>query len=288
MIRNYEFFSLMYNTRGFERKRLERKSKILFCTLRDNRRTFTRVKSTTRDYLPYLNMNIPNIDCIGEVSSQQLLWLTWFSQEWETHISAFDDKVIVDFWAGVSDFLYTVSQISNPARLIAIDPMYENQDVFDEHVARTIWFMKERISEVMKIIDETPSRLHINILTDLQRRFKLLNAASYSDTCWVERRITIEDKTFVKACDYIFVTNTFFYFKNKEALLAILWLMLKDDGKIIITDYIHDNNGTGSAIEFFRKELEKGTPGIRGLSMNDHNASIEITRNGAATPLLAL
>jgi hypothetical protein len=50
----------------------------------------------------------------------------------------FEGKRVVDYGAGLSDYVDVISQRSNPRALFAVDPIYETQEMFAQAVERTL------------------------------------------------------------------------------------------------------------------------------------------------------
>lgn len=235
-------------------------------------------------------MDLPRMDCIWSMSSMDILSQAGFAlsqnKEWDFIIPDFDGKTIVDFWAWSSDLLNVISVISNPARLIAVDTSYESSQTYNAHVKRTQENVNDSIIEVLKLMKNWQTQELTLLLNELKRRRKILVDSKKTKGIQVERFVDIQKSENVGKLDYIFLTNTFYYFKNREELLAILWMMLSDGWEIIITDYTDNEIWAGEWVKFLCDELVRETQGYRWVWFNGRNASFRISKSWAGIPYI--
>lgn len=229
------------------------------------------------------NTDIPSVDCIGRISPTALLELQGIAlnvdREWEVSLLVFNEKKVMDFWAGISDFLNHISKLSSPKSLTAVDIMYKTSEIYDATVLQTrentqkkaksyiSWIRKEKMEDrtqeigiyylnILKRVQSIVSQEHHHV-KDIRKIFEV-------ESIWSETW------TF----DYIYATHVLFYFDNRELLLNILWNFLSPEGKLIITDYHPTREHGWAAMRYLQELIEQWVTGITPLWMHEESGDI--------------
>lgn len=233
----------------------------------------------------------PKMDCIWMIPSLDLLRMLWFSiaidAQWQWSVPEFNDKVIIDFWAGVSDFCNTVSQLSTPKRLVAIDIMYQGDEFYNEYVAITRSLIAEKVRDLHAAIKNDKdviwdwnydgiTELYQHVWNRLKRQVKILSNDSHHNTS-VEKYTSINEMQSVWECDFVFATHVLFSMSDRLYWLALISMMLSSDGKICVTDYDRRNNVSDCTF-VLRREIELGNTGIYEIVTENGDACFEITQ----------
>lgn len=193
--------------------------------------------------------------------SKEILELAWLLKKPEF----FDEKVIVDVWAGIWDFLEYISTISRPNSLIAVDVIYEDEKSFLEAVERTKAQAKTVMEEykwrIQQILYRTgEKRFWENIFSDMTRKIlcdlkknpdvvqllqdyfrvkdrkRLIKNTQYKWSAGkVQYHTQIQD--FHGKADIIFVNMTFNLQESPKQFLGTIAQKLAENGQLYITDF---------------------------------------------------
>ena len=239
----------------------------------------------------YSERNIPKQNCIGSIMPFDILRMAWFTmvsnKEWQASMPQFDNKVILDFWAGISDFANTINQLSQPKRLAVVDLMYQDDDFYNTMLNRTRDHVALQVQQYTDIKKRTylawDSRHQEEIRyvwNNIKRMLRLLRSEQHHDL-WIEKYVSINEMNAVWKCDFIFATHILYHFSDRLYTLALLWTMLNQQGKMYIIDYDIEWEKVTEFINILRHQVELWNVGITEINSFNGNACFEITQRGA-------
>jgi SAM-dependent methyltransferase len=228
-------------------------------------------------------LEIPSVDCIGRISPTDLLELQGIplsvDRAWEVSLSIFDNKKIMDFWAGISNFLNYISRLSSPKSLTAVDIMYKTSEIYDATVLQTrentqkkarnyiSWIRKEKIEDR----EEELTIYYLNIF----KRIQSIISQEHHHIKGIRKISELENiESEMWTFDYIYATHVLFYFDNRELLLNILLHFLSPEGKLIITDYHPTREHGWAAMRYLQELTEQWVTGITPLWMHEESGDI--------------
>jgi hypothetical protein len=200
-----------------------------------------------------------DIHCIGHLNSQEILkncgfWYT-YCQHRGVYIPEFMDKIILDFWCGVSDLLTTIQNVSEPQKLYGVDPIFENEDTLiqaqeelrqhlEKYSDMARWFIRRSI-----FCNNT-----IGVQSRLRERFRSSQEFRVSGS-GIEYNSSIESIDLWEV-DIIFVSFLMYRVKQHNILLDMLLLYLNSHWSIYITDFPLDRF---PVIQEYSPELVSGS-----------------------------
>lgn len=233
--------------------------------------------------------NIPTIDCIWRLSPVDILELQGVSLAVDSNgsiqLPIFDGKKIMDFWAGISDFLNYISKLSSPKSLITVDIMYKTPEIYGATVSQTRENIQKKARnytswKIKKNLREDDLTWFIKRLNSFKRLQSIINSDSHH---WEQIRkvSSVEDvENEIGTFDYIYITHTFYCFSNKEEVFYWLLEFLSPEWKLIITDYYPTRDNGWETIKYLTQLQKEWFPGITLLWINKNagDVSVEVTK----------
>ena len=178
-----------------------------------------------------------NIPALWSISTPDALSLQGFQKTKNGFYDEFSGKVVVDIGAWISDFLWVLSESSYPKKLIAIDPIYQNELEYQNAIKRT----QKRIYDLQIMVgkwwngnrDDDVYRM----MQSLDERKKLIDsAASRRMYKWIEYFWESSEEQ-LRSADYIFITFLLEHIPDWIWFIENIEHHLKQGWKIIITDF---------------------------------------------------
>lgn len=163
-----------------------------------------------------------DIQHIGQQNSWEVISQSWIP------FCAFNNKVIVDFWCGVSDLLFTILESSEPKALYGIDPIFESEDTLEN--AKND--LHTYLNDFLNLYKKRPGGLP-EVREKLHRRLDVLSRFPHDDSISYQSNISIIEEWTV---DYLFINFLLYAVDNKVWFINELLKYLNTSGKIIITD----------------------------------------------------
>ncbi|MBX9809932.1 hypothetical protein K2X92_06080 [Candidatus Gracilibacteria bacterium] len=175
------------------------------------------------------------VESIGGITPEIALKQV-FAIEHEDEIAMFYGKTLLDVGAGFSDLLHHISEYSEPARMIAVDPIYGGQEA--SATAFTLQSIEGFIADILSdpILRRDQTLIHMREVMERQKQV-IMDYAYQANA--IERYGEIPPSV---GANYAFLINVFYAVENPRILLERVDRALSRDGEIIIIDYTNRHN----------------------------------------------
>jgi len=181
-----------------------------------------------------------DIPCIWHLNSQELLSNCGFSyvycSEKGMYIPDFIEKIIIDFWCGVSDLLDTIDKVSDPEKLYGIDPIFKNNATLVKAKNNLEQHLRKYSSLATSLIRE-PLHQERMIWTSgkIRERFRVLyNFDTQNHNISYNSDISCTPKGKI---DIIFISFLMYRISQHTILIEMLLSYLRYWGQLYITDF---------------------------------------------------